>query len=139
MAKVTVSEEIAVSSDKLWQLVRDFGNVGWIPGAANVKLEGQGPGMIRFLGEKNEIHERLDRIDEAGRSIHYSIPVGIPFPVTGYRSTMRVADAGPGRARLEWSAEIEPKGVPEAQAVAMIDGMYKTMIGWIRDHLGAKK
>jgi hypothetical protein len=138
MAVVKVSDEIAVSGDVLWALVRDFGNVAWIPGATNVKLQGKGPGMIRFLGEKNEIHEQLEKVDEAGRSIVYSIPVGIPFPVTGYRSTMKVSDAGPGRARLDWSAEIEPKGVPEAQAVAMIDGIYKLMIGWIRDHLAKK-
>ncbi len=139
MAVVKVSGEIAVSADKLWAVVRDFGNVGWIPGAGNVKLQGSGPGMIRFLGAKHEIHEQLEKVDEAGRSIVYSIPVGIPFPVTGYRSTMKVSDAGPGRARLDWSAEIEPKGVPEAQAVGIIDGMYKTMIGWISDYLGAKK
>ncbi len=135
MAKVTVSSEFPVSEAKLWELVSDFGNVGWLPGAPSPKIEGSGPGMIRYLGENGEIHERLESVDKATKTVVYSIPVGIPFPVTGYRATMKVSGAGSGGSRLDWSCEMEPNGVSEEEACKILDGMYNTMMGWIGDYL----
>lgn len=134
-ANIHVNGEIPVPPDELWKLVADFGNVGWIPGGENVKLEGSGPGMIRYLGENNEIHETLESVDEAGRSVTYTIPVGLPFPASSYRSTMKVSDAGNGNARLDWSCESEPKGVSAEELEGIIGGMYQTMIGWITDYV----
>jgi hypothetical protein len=48
---------------------------------------------------------------------------------------MRVRETGAAASELEWSCELTPKGIPEAQAVAMLEGMYRTMIGWLRDAL----
>ncbi len=138
MARAVVKQEIPVPAETLWALVADFGNVPWIPGGMNAKLEGQGPGMFRiFQGPKGEIHERLESVDHGTRTLVYTIPQGIPFPVKSYRSTMKVAAAGKGRSSLEWICEAEPHGVSEAEAVKAIETIYGVMIGWIRDHLGA--
>jgi hypothetical protein len=136
MAKTQVKQELPVSAEQLWKLVADFGNVPWIPGGENVKLEGRGPGMVRiFAGPNGEIRERLESVDAAKKSLVYTIPQGVPFPVTGYRATMAVADAGKGRSALTWICEFQPAGVSEAEAAKIIEGMYGMMIGWIRDHL----
>ena len=136
MAKVQVKQELPVSAEQLWKLVADFGNVPWIPGGEAVKLEGRGPGMVRiFAGPNGEIRERLESVDAAKKSLVYTIPQGVPFPVTGYRATMAVADAGKGHSALTWTCEFQPSGVSEAEASKMIEGMYGMMIGWIRDHL----
>ncbi len=132
MATARVVEELDVPVDRLWALVADFGRCDWIPGA-KVELEGQGVGMVRVIG--GAIRERLDALDPAARTLRYSIEdEGIPFPVRGYRATMKV-DAAEGGARLTWTCECEPKGVSDAEATAQIEGMYRTMIGWIGDTL----
>ena len=136
MAKIQVKQELPTPADELWKLVADFGNVPWIPGGENVRLEGRGPGMVRiFAGPNGEIRERLESVDAARRSLVYTIPQGVPFPVTGYRATMAVADAGKGKSTLTWTCECKAAGVSEAEAAKIIEDMYGMMIGWIRDHL----
>ena len=118
MANIVVEKTLPVSPDALWELVKDFGNVRWIPGASETaQVEGDGPGMARILGnpEGGSIREILDSVDEAGRSITYSIPVGTPFPVSTYRSTMTVSDAD-GQAHLAWGCEFEPEGASASEA-----------------------
>ncbi len=135
MINVSVTADFDAPSDRLWQLVADFGDVSWMPGMDAVRVEGNGPGMTRFLpaGEQ-EIHEHLESIDQDRRSLVYTIPRNIPFAVTGYRATMQVEDAAPG-SRLTWSCECSPDGISDEEARATLEGLYTMMIGWIRDHL----
>ena len=134
MTQVSVSADFDVSSDRLWQVVADFGNVAWIPGMGSVRVEGDGPGMTRYLpaGDK-EIHERLESLDDEARTLVYTIPNNIPFPVTNYRATMTVEDDGAG-SRLIWTCTCEPDGISERQAEDTVRGLYDMMIGWIRDY-----
>lgn len=134
MARAHVVKDLDVSPDALWALVEDFGACDWIP--APVELEGRGVGMVRVMG--GTVREKLEEVDEPARSIRYSIEdAGNPFPVKGYLATMVVSDA-PGGARLDWSCTFEPVGVSDAEAVARIEGMYETMIGWIGDTLAKR-
>jgi hypothetical protein len=138
MARVTVKENLAFPAGKVWGLISDFGNVSWFQGLTKSEVRGTGPGMVRvmYAGDNPPIHERLESLDAKRRTLSYTIPENIPFPVSDYRATMTVRESGPGACELEWSCELTPKGIPDAQAVAMLDGMYKTMIGWLRDALG---
>ncbi len=136
MVEVSVSADFDVPEQRLWELVADFGNVDWIPGMAqNVRVEGSGPGMVRFIpmGEK-EVHEKLESLDESQHQIEYTIPKNIPFPVSDYRATMKVDAAGAG-SRLTWKCTCNPDGTSEAEAEQTVRGLYDMMIGWIRDHL----
>lgn len=135
MASFEVKGEIAVPVEKLWALVRDFGNVPWIQGAGDVKVVGSGPGMKRIFG--GQIHEVLESVDETRRVLTYTIPQGLPLPIKNYHSTMKVEAVPGGKSQLTWTCRGEPDGVPEAQAGQAITGMYTAMIGWIRDHLKA--
>lgn len=136
MAHVIVKEEIEAPADRLWRLVADFGDVRWIPGGESARAEGDGPGMVRILGiGAAEIRERLESRDEESRTIVYTIPQGMPMPITKYRATMIVRPVGDRRSELQWSCTFEPDGVPEAEAHAQVEGLYRMMIGWIRDFL----
>jgi len=136
MSHVVVKEQIDVPADRLWGLVADFGNVPWIPGGENARTEGNGPGMVRILPMgSSEIRERLESRDEAARTIIYTIPSGLPMPITDYRSTMVVRATGERRSELEWSCTFKPDGVTEAEAKAQVENLYRMMIGWIRDCL----
>ena len=97
MARTTVKAEIAVPADELWALVRDFGNVPWIPGGEEATVEGQGVGMVRaLLG--GAVRERLESIDEGARRIGYTIDAGLPVPATDYHATMTVSASASGPA-----------------------------------------
>jgi hypothetical protein len=139
MARVSVKERLGFPAQQVWDLVSDFGNVSWFQGLAKAEVQGRGPGMVRLMyaGDNPPIRERLESLDAKARTLTYTIPENIPFPVSDYRATMTVREAGPGASELEWSCELVPKGIPEAQAVAMLEGMYRTMIGWLREALAA--
>ncbi len=138
MGAIRVKEEINVPAERLWRLVADFGNVPWIPGGEAARTEGTGPGMVRILGAGDaEIRERLEQMNEAERTIVYTIPSGVPLPIRDYRSTMQVRGISGAASELDWSCTFAPEGVTEAEAGAQLENLYRMMIGWIRDHLGA--
>ena len=135
MAIFEVKGEIPVPAEKLWKVIRDFGNVDWIPGLSGVKVVGSGPGMTRIIN--GAIHEKLESLDDSARSLTYTILQGMPLPIKNYHSTMKVEPAGAGKSQLTWTCRADPDGVPEEQARQAVTGMYQVMIGWIRDSLDA--
>jgi alkylation response protein AidB-like acyl-CoA dehydrogenase len=137
MASARVSRELDVPADALWKLVAAFGDTSWMPGPPKVTLHGSGPGMERRIqGPDKAIHERLESVDDATRTLVYTIPVNVPFPVTDYRATICVRDKGAG-SELDWSVRFTPAGIPEADAAKAIEGMYGMMIGWIETRVKA--
>jgi hypothetical protein len=133
MAETNVTRTLDTDPDNLWQVVRAFDDVRWIPGGENAEIRGEGVGQVRiFGGPDGKVHEHLEARDDQARSLTYTIPEGVPFPVTGYRATMVVSDDG-GRGRLSWTCQFEPDGVSEAEAAGAIQQMYGVMIGWISD------
>ncbi len=134
MGNATVKKSIPAPADKLWALVADFGDTSWMPGGGgSVEVQGSGPGMARIINAGDtKIREVLETCNAAERTLVYTIPEGVPFPVENYRSTMTVTGDENG-SELEWTCSFEPNGATDAEATAMIEGMYGTMIGWISD------
>lgn len=138
MGSITVTRTLAQPVDRVWALVADFGDTSWMPGPPQVEVVGDGPGMERrIVGPEKTIHERLESVDAATRSLVYTIPVNVPFPVTDYRATMRVRERQGAGCEIEWSCTFEPDGVPAAEAGKAIEGMYGVMIGWIEERAKA--
>lgn len=135
MASAAVKKAVDVSAETLWRLVSAFGDTSWMPAGTPVRLEGSGPGMTRFItaGPGRVIQERLVSSDAANRTLVYTIPVNVPFPVTDYRATLRVTPSGAG-CEVEWGASFTPAGgAPEAEIAQAIQGMYCLMIGWLAE------
>jgi hypothetical protein len=135
VAQINVTRTLEADADAVWALVRAFDDVRWIPGGEDAEIRGDGIGQVRiFAGPDGAVHEHLEARDDDARSLTYSIPEGIPFPVTGYRSTMIVSDDG-GKGRLSWTCDFEPDGVTEEEAGKAVEAMYGVMMGWVEDML----
>jgi hypothetical protein len=132
MASATISKVVDVPADKVWELISSFGDTSWMPAGTQAKLVGSGVGMERriAIGPDKWIHERLEALDAASRTLQYAIPVNVPFPVTDYHATMRVRAQGAG-CELEWSARYECAAAAEAEIGKAVQGMYGMMIDWI--------
>jgi hypothetical protein len=137
MSEFRIEGDFEISADALWGVVRDFGEVSWLPGDPDFEAEGDGVGMIRTIRTPPlpTVRERLEAIDEAGCAIHYTIIDGNPMPVCDYHATMKVVDLGGGRSRLEWSSTWEPDGVSEEQARTAVEGMYTGVLGVMKTNL----
>jgi hypothetical protein len=138
MANARVTRALDVSADALWRLVAAFGDTSWMPAGATVTVHGSGPGMERRIaaGPGKVIRERLEFADTASRTLVYTIPENVPFPVTDYRATIKVRERDSG-SELDWSATFTPAGASESDARKAIEGMYGVMIGWIEARLKA--
>ena len=135
MAEVREEGELGVSADEAWKVVGDF--VGLIEGMGlPVEVEGEGIGQTRTISMgPAPIVERLEERDEAAKKIVYSIVEG-PLPVSGYVSTMQLADAGEGRSKLTWSSTFEPVG-DEATAKQIVSGIYDGGIKGLQARFGS--
>jgi carbon monoxide dehydrogenase subunit G len=137
MASVKVSERIEASADAVWNLFRDFGGIQrFSKEIQSVTVEGEGVGAVRTLTMGAlSLKERLEAFDDPGRRLQYSIVAG-PLPFSDYLATIQVSEEGDA-ARVDWSSSFEPKGVTEAQAQGMVEGIYRSGLKGIRKALGA--
>ncbi|MCR1803912.1 SRPBCC family protein [Stenotrophomonas geniculata] len=124
MATASVSITVPTPAAQVWNLIGGFDSLpDWLPYIPRSALsEG---GRVRHLAnpDGDTIVERLEAFDQADRSYTYSI-LQAPFPVTGYRSTLRVVAQGSG-SRIDWSGEFTPVGVSDEEASALFEGIYR--------------
>lgn len=122
MAKSFRSKQFDVSADDMWKRIGDFhGLDGWHPAVTtSEKLEG---GAQRKLTLADGATLVETRIAEGERTYSYRIDEG-PLPVANYRSTISVVDDG-GGCEVRWEGEFDPVGLPEAEVVELIEGIYQ--------------
>jgi hypothetical protein len=134
MTTVTVTETIAGPAATVWALLSDFGGVQVGGPITSVEVQGEGVGMVRTLGlGGGVVVERLDAYQPEAMTFGYSIlNDDSPLPVKGYVASVRIADLGDGTCRVDWSGTFEPRGVPEADAVNVVEGIYKGGIAGVR-------
>lgn len=130
--KVTVTAELAVPAEKVWDVLSDFSNLSWVPPVHHVEFEGAGPGMLRRMyvtADSPGIVEQLESLDEENLTIVYSVRDNNPLPVEDYVATMVITATGPETSRLDWSCTFEPReGVTEEQAVNVVNGFYGALV-----------
>jgi hypothetical protein len=140
MSEVKVSEPVAASAAKAWELLGDFGGIAKLGGGmlASCTVEGSGVGAVRTLGLAGggSIQERLEAYDAARRTLSYSIIGKSPLPIRGYLSTCRVVETGANQCRVDWEGRFDADGVPEEQAQSMVRGIYTGAIAAVRKLLG---
>jgi carbon monoxide dehydrogenase subunit G len=126
MANVRVERQINGDSQKVWDLMSDFGGLAsWNPQIDSCEVAGQGVGAVRTLSMGGlVIKERLESIDAASRKYSYAIIEG-PVPATGYLATVQISDAGSGKTTVLWTSEFEPAGAPEEDLVKLFEGVYQ--------------
>lgn len=128
MAKLDVSRTLDATPEALWACVRAFGDLRWA-GNVQVEIRGEGVGQVRIVDRPyGQVHERLTSLDDAARTLTYTVPVGLPFPVRDYEARMTVSEDG-GRGRLSWSCRFEPDGASEEEIAR---GIEKKFLGAMR-------
>lgn len=126
MAKVSMSLNLGVSADKVWDLIGGFNALpDWHPAVEKSEIEGEGKGSVRTLHlvGGGEIRERLEQIDDEGKLYSYSI-LSSPLPVANYNSTIRLEEGDSG-CKVTWESDFQPAGAPESDAVDVINGIYQ--------------
>jgi hypothetical protein len=132
MSNAAVEREVAAPPAEVWAVLRDFGNIAWIPVAGQVDVEGDGPGMRRHIhggGPGEPVVERLISLDDATRTIEYTIDENNPLPVTTYVGRVSVNDCD-GGSMIRWTAAFEPAG-DENESAAVVGMMLDALTGWL--------
>ena len=136
MAQVRVEDVIAAAPAAVWEIAADFGGIKrWTPSIGSCTLEGEGVGAVRRI-EMNgmTIRERLEKLDEAARSLSYSIVEG-PLPFRDYLATIEIHDGSGGGTRIVWYSTFEAAGMPDEQAQQMVEMIYRQGIAGMRKAL----
>lgn len=141
MSKVSMSTRIDASADQVWKVLSDFNGLPvFVDAFEKSTMEGLGAGALRSLTLKSggpPIVEKLERLDERAKTLSYSI-VTSPLPLKDYFSTVEVIDLGPGQCEVKWYSTFEPKDVPEAEAVKIVEGVYTGGFEGLKKLFGAK-
>ncbi|SNR65716.1 Polyketide cyclase / dehydrase and lipid transport [Methylobacillus rhizosphaerae] len=140
--KVEKIVTINASADKVWALVKDFGNwQKWHPAVESTKLdkrkdESGEEQTVRLLTLKGggTILENLKSIDEEGKQIKYGIIEGV-LPVSDYYSTVTVKPVDGGKSEVKWMGRFYrvyklnppiPPGQDDKSALDAVNGVYDT-------------
>src|SRR5262249_11450387 len=137
-ARAAACVDIPASPDQLWQLIGGFDSLpNWLPSISKSELS-DGGRMRHLANPKGEvIVERLEAFDNPGRSYSYSI-LQAPFPVKDYLATLRVLPNESG-SRVEWSGRFTPKGVGDAEASRLFQGIFEDGLKALVDRFTTKK
>jgi hypothetical protein len=128
MAKVSMSTELPVPAETVWNVLGSFNAMpDWHPAVEKSEQKKEGGATVRVLHlvGGGTIEERLENIDESERCYTYSIVSG-PLPVANYTATLRVRqNEGGGSCTVDWSSDFQASGAPENEAIKAISGIYE--------------
>lgn len=130
MIKVDVVKELDAPVSRVWELLQNFGNLDWYPGWDSIEVIGSGIGMTRriHMTGMDPIDEILESMDAASMSFSYVIPK-MPMPVSEYRASVEIKALDNGERTLaNWRCSAKPEGIPEADAQAMLEGIYADLL-----------
>ncbi|MCE2491848.1 MAG: SRPBCC family protein [Alphaproteobacteria bacterium] len=139
MAKVLVSQNLSAPADAVWEAIGKFSTINsWLPPIASCEADGDAVGHMRKLTTVDGavVYERLDSIDDGARTYSYSI-TDSPLPLSGYQATISVAEGDGGSSMIHWSSEFDPVGAPEAEVVAVVEGIYQAGFDALKERFGA--
>jgi polyketide cyclase/dehydrase/lipid transport protein len=138
MAKVHETVTLEGSVDEVWAVIGGFDDLPrWHPAVASSTLEEGGRVRRLRLADGAALVERLHNFSERERSYGYSIEQG-PLPVSRYHSQLHVSEPSNGRGcRVEWSGEFVADGVPEAEAIRLIAGIYRAGLDRLGERFGS--
>lgn len=115
MATATAELTTTATPDAVWAIVRDFhGLAGWMPGIDSSEPDGDDR-VLSMMGMT--IRERLVKLDEAAKSITYSIVDGAPVESHEATITVHPADGG---SHVTWDVTATPDDM-----AGLMQGIYQ--------------
>jgi carbon monoxide dehydrogenase subunit G len=122
MPTVSKQQDYDVSADEMWGRIGDFHRVStWLPGVDSQSSEGGDNVRELHLTEGGTVVETL--LDEGPHTYSYRIDDS-PLPVADYVATISVIERD-GGSTVSWTAEFEADGASDAEAVAVIEGIFQ--------------
>lgn len=155
-----LDEEIVINApaEKVWGIIKDFGDMSWHPGISSVtNQEGNKKGAVRVLTlpDGGTISEELKKYDEAKMSYQYKIvemstaktinysgaeekvPV---LPVDNYQASIEVEAEGADKSKVSWKAAYyraymnnnPPEEMNEEAANSAVEKVLKTGLAHLK-------
>jgi len=137
--KQAITKKLNVPSEKIWEAISKIGRLDvWFPFIETCKVEGDGPGALRYMTIADgggDIKDTIEEIDPKKMKLIYLRPIS-PFPVTYYKGTVEVFTSYDGLGIVVWTIDFESKpedSVSVAEIIqsaisAGIDGMEKDLM-----------
>jgi hypothetical protein len=139
MFKQPITKKLNVPAEKVWDAIAKIGRLDvWFPFIETCRVEGYGPGALRYMtiaDNGGDIKDTIEEIDSKNKKLVYLRPVS-PFPVTYYRGTVEVFKCYDGNGLVAWTIDFESKPEDSASVSeivlgaigAGIDGMEKDLL-----------
>jgi hypothetical protein len=133
-----ITKKLNVPAARVWDAIRKIGRLDvWFPIIETCRVEGEGPGAVRYMTIADgggSIRDTIEEIDDTNRRLVYLRPTS-PFPVSYYRGTVEVFESYDGLGVVVWTIDFESKpedatAVKELVRGAIgdgIDGMEKDL------------
>lgn len=134
MTAVTYQQDLDLSADAVWDVLKDFGSLlKWTGGEGTIDVEGEGVGMMRTLNipALGLIQERVEILDPETKTLSYRLIGGQPLGMASYLALVQLIDGGnggDGACRIAWHGEFEAaEGMDGAEIAANLEGSYVGM------------
>jgi carbon monoxide dehydrogenase subunit G len=121
MATIHKEFEVPASAESVWAALRDFGAVDRLARGFVTACAVEEGGAVRKVTFFNgmEVRERLVTRDDAARRLVYTATGG---RATHHNAVAQVVEAGPGRCRFLWTADLLPDAIAPAIEQMMEQG-----------------
>ena len=141
LTKQAITKKLNVPAEQVWAAIRSIGRLDvWFPFIDSCRVEGNGPGALRYMTIANnggEIQDTIEMIDDSQRRLVYRRPVS-PFPVTDYRGTVEVFTSSDGLGIIVWTIDFESAAEDAASVAELVHGAISEGIEGMEQDLLAK-
>ena len=138
MIDVQIIRDLPFSANAVWAVLSNYGDISWT-GAPKVEVEGSGIGMIRkvIMDGMAPIEEVLQSIDHEEMTYSYTIPRGLPMPVSNYRADVRVEAVNDVSCRVHWHSTAQPNDGNGSDGQQMLEAAYSNMLDGLAQRLAS--
>lgn len=141
LTKQAITKKLNVPAEQVWSAIRSIGRLEvWFPFIDTCRVEGDGPGALRFMTIANnggEIQDTIEMVDDSLRRLVYRRPVS-PFPVTDYTGTIEVFTSYDGFGVIVWTIDFESKSEDAVTVAELVHGAISEGIEGMEQDLLAK-
>ncbi|MFT6758326.1 MAG: hypothetical protein ACJA0M_002217 [Chitinophagales bacterium] len=139
MIDVKIIRELPFSANAVWVVLSNYGDISWT-GAPKVEVEGSGIGMVRkvIMDGMAPIEEVLESMNHEAMTYSYTIPRGLPMPVTNYRADVRVEAVNDVSCRVHWHSSAQPNEGSGSDGQQMLEAAYSNMLDGLAQRLKSR-